>query len=120
MYTKTMGAAPPGELPQEDHLVADRTDQSGRGPRHLRNDRGAARHCRVAAYARRRGLVLRDAQFFLEGSECLQIGRSRFSARAAVISFSYSFGRPPRIREDRNREGEEQQPGEPDGDFPGQ
>ncbi|HEX2204532.1 MAG TPA: outer membrane beta-barrel family protein, partial [Longimicrobium sp.] len=28
-----------------------------------------------------------------------QIGRSRWRARSAVLSFSYSFGRPPRLRE---------------------
>jgi hypothetical protein len=36
----------------------------------------------------------------------IQIGRSRFSARAAVLSFSYSFGSPPRDR--RNGDEEEQ------------
>jgi hypothetical protein len=48
----------------------------------------------------------------------VQVGRSRFSARAAVISFSYSFGRPPRIRE-RGREGDEPQGEQPD-ELPGQ
>jgi iron complex outermembrane receptor protein len=38
-----------------------------------------------------------------------QIGRSRFSARAATLSVSYSFGRPPR---DRGRTEEEEQPEE--------
>jgi hypothetical protein len=39
----------------------------------------------------------------------VQIGRSRFSARAAVLSFSYSFGRPPRVRErERDEQPEEQ------------
>jgi hypothetical protein len=37
----------------------------------------------------------------------IQIGRSRWSARSAVLSFSYSFGSPPRDR--RGREEEEQQ-----------
>ncbi|HEU4451798.1 MAG TPA: outer membrane beta-barrel family protein, partial [Longimicrobium sp.] len=41
----------------------------------------------------------------------VQIGRSRFSARAAVLSFSYSFGRPPRGR-DGDRE--QDQPDEPE------
>ncbi|HEX2206778.1 MAG TPA: TonB-dependent receptor [Longimicrobium sp.] len=36
----------------------------------------------------------------------IQIGRSRWSARSAVLSFSYSFGSPPRDR--RNGEEEEQ------------
>ncbi|MBW3569513.1 MAG: TonB-dependent receptor [Gemmatimonadetes bacterium] len=39
----------------------------------------------------------------------VQIGRSRFSARQAVLSFSYSFGRPPR---DRRTTAEEEQPEE--------
>ena len=36
----------------------------------------------------------------------VQIGRSRFSARAATLSFSYSFGRPPRDRGSRDEEEE--------------
>jgi iron complex outermembrane recepter protein len=45
----------------------------------------------------------------------VQIGRSRFSARAAVLSFSYSFGRPPRVRE-RSRD---EEPQEQEGEIPG-
>lgn len=41
----------------------------------------------------------------------IQIGRSRWSARAAVLSASYSFGRPPRGRDGRGAEDE--QPEEP-------
>lgn len=41
----------------------------------------------------------------------IQIGRSRWSARAAVLSASYSFGRPPRGRDSRG--GEDEQPEEP-------
>ena len=41
----------------------------------------------------------------------VQIGRSRWSARAAVLSASYSFGRPPRDR--GRRGGNEEQPEEP-------
>jgi hypothetical protein len=37
----------------------------------------------------------------------IQIGRSRFSARSAVLSFSYSFGSPPKER--RSNDDEEQQ-----------
>jgi hypothetical protein len=40
----------------------------------------------------------------------IQIGRSRWSARAAVLSASYSFGRPPRGRDGRS--GEDEQPEE--------
>ena len=48
----------------------------------------------------------------------VQIGRSRFRARAAIVSFSYSFGRPPRIRErEREEQPDEQQPG---GEIPAQ
>lgn len=39
----------------------------------------------------------------------VQIGRSRWSARAATLSFSYSFGRPP---SDRGRPGEEEEEAE--------
>jgi hypothetical protein len=42
----------------------------------------------------------------------VQIGRSRFSARAAVLSFSYAFGRPPRGRP--SGEGQEDQSEEPE------
>lgn len=41
----------------------------------------------------------------------VQIGRSDRSIRRAVLSFSYSFGRPP--EENREREFEEPEPGEP-------
>ncbi|HEX6038632.1 outer membrane beta-barrel protein, partial [Longimicrobium sp.] len=39
----------------------------------------------------------------------IQIGRSRWSARAAVLSASYSFGRPPRGRDSRNGDDEAQE-----------
>ena len=41
----------------------------------------------------------------------IQIGRSRWSARSATLSFSYSFGRPPRQRQG---EGPGEQPAEPE------
>lgn len=40
----------------------------------------------------------------------VQIGRSRFSARAATLSFSYSFGRPPSDR-GSNEEEQSEEPG---------
>ena len=42
----------------------------------------------------------------------VQIGRSRWSARAAVLSASYSFGRPPR---DRGRGRSDDSEGPPEG-----
>ncbi|HEX5868883.1 MAG TPA: hypothetical protein VFY65_00635, partial [Longimicrobium sp.] len=51
-------------------------------------------------------LNLYRSSFVTRDPTHIQIGRSRWSARSAVLSFSYSFGSPPRDR--RNGDEEEQ------------
>lgn len=48
------------------------------------------------------------SEFTTRDPSHVQIGRSQFSMRAATLSFSYSFGRPPRDRR-RTQEEEEQE-----------
>lgn len=56
-------------------------------------------------------LDLYRSSFTTRDPSHVQIGRSRFSMRAAVLTLSYSFGRPPRDR--RGPRGDEEQSEEP-------